>query len=392
MSGVQPPLLFIIAGEPSGDILGGRLMAALTRQTGGRLRFAGVGGPAMAAQGLQSLFPMADLTVMGLAEVLPRIPKLLARIRQTAAAARAAGARVVITIDAPDFSFRVAAKLKGLGIPLVHFVAPSVWAWRPGRAGKMAALFDHLLCLLPFEPPYFQRAGLAATFVGHPVLESGAGGGDGPAFRSRHGIAAAAPLLAILPGSRAGEVARLLGVFGETAGRLGKCHPGLAVVVPTVPGVAGRVRAGVGRWPVPALVIEGDADKFAAFAAADAAIAASGTVGLELAMAGTPHVIGYRVNGLTAWLARRLLRVAFVNLVNILLDRQAVPELLQEACTPGNLGDQASRLLAGGDAADEQRAALAEALAMLAGDGQAPSGRAASVVLELINQKTGESR
>ncbi|MDA0998848.1 MAG: lipid-A-disaccharide synthase, partial [Proteobacteria bacterium] len=211
----RPLLVYLIAGEPSGDALGAKLMTALRAETGGGVEFAGVGGAMMTAEGLTTLFPMSDLTVMGIAEVLPNILTILSRIRQTAADVAARRADVVVTIDAPDFCFRVAKRLKGKGIPLVHYVAPSVWAWRPGRARKIAALVDHVLCLLPFEPPYFQRVGLTATFVGHSILESGAGSGDGTGFRSRHGIPPSAPLLAVLPGSRGSEITRLLTAFGE---------------------------------------------------------------------------------------------------------------------------------------------------------------------------------
>ena len=184
-----PLHVFLIAGEPSGDVLGMRLMEGIQGLCGEReVRFSGVGGLLMSGKGLESLFPMDELTVMGLAEVLPRIPKILGRIRETADAVLASKPDVVVTIDAPDFCFRVAKRLRQSGVPVVHYVAPSVWAWRPGRANKVAKLVDHVMCLLPFEPPYFERAGVAATFVGHSILESGADRGDGKAFRERHGI------------------------------------------------------------------------------------------------------------------------------------------------------------------------------------------------------------
>ncbi|MCH7943952.1 MAG: lipid-A-disaccharide synthase, partial [Proteobacteria bacterium] len=221
----------MIAGEPSGDVLGGRLMAALktARKSSGDapLTFAGVGGERMIAQGLESLFDMRDLSVMGYLEVVPKIPGLLARIRETVDAVRSLRPDAVITIDSPDFNFRVARKLKGLGIPIIHYVAPQVWAHRPGRAAKVADFLDHILALLPFEPPLFEAHGLPCTYVGHAIVEEGADGGDGPAFRRRHGIAADAPLIAALPGSRPGEVSRHLPIFGAALGKLAGGGPGL---------------------------------------------------------------------------------------------------------------------------------------------------------------------
>ena len=287
----RSPLIFLVAGEPSGDNLGGRLMSALKEATAGRIRFAGVGGQAMIAEGLDSLFPMSDLSVMGLTEVLPHLPRLFRRLKQTVTAAERLRPAAVITIDSPDFSFRVAARLKGRGIRLIHYVAPTVWAWKPGRSRKIAAFLDHLLALLPFEPPLFRAAGLPCTFVGHAVVESGADRGDGPGFRRRHGIPADAPVICVLPGSRSSEISRLLPVFGETLAILKRSWPGLQVLVPTVPAVAEPVKTAAAGWNVPAVVISGTTEKYDAFAAANAALAASGTVSLELALAGLPAVI-----------------------------------------------------------------------------------------------------
>lgn len=378
------PLVFVIAGEPSGDALGARVMAALKAKTGGRARFAGIGGPRMAQEGLVSLFPMAELTVMGLTEVLPRLPNLIGRLNATVRAVRACRPDALLTIDSPDFTLRVARRLKGRGIPLIHYVAPTVWAWRPKRARRIARFLDHLMALLPFEPPYFEAHGLACTFVGHPVLESGADRGDGPAFRARHGIAPKAPLLCVLPGSRTSEVRRLLPVFGAAVGRLAQTHPALRVVVPTVAAVADAVAADVAAWPGQPLVVEGEGEKFDAFAAADAALAASGTVALELALARTPTIITYKVSPLTAWLARRLVTVRFVSLVNLVLDRAATPELLQEDCRSDRLADAVTALLDIGAARQVQRAALDEAMARLGRGERSPSARAAEVVLAVI--------
>lgn len=376
------PTVYIVAGEPSGDVLGGRLMRAIAGESPDPTFF-GVGGPEMAAAGLQSLFPMQDLTVMGLMEVLPRLPLLLRRISETAEDILAKKPNVVVTIDAPDFCFRVAKKIKGSGIPVVHYVAPSVWAWRPGRAKKVAQLVDHVMCLLPFEPPYFEREGTRATFVGHSILESGADKGNGGAFRERHGIAQGVPLLALLPGSRKGEVSRLLPVFMETLERLRERFSALHVVAPTVPGVAPMVRAALVDLPAfHVTVVEGDTEKYDAFAAADAALAASGTVSLELAMAGVPSVIAYRVQPLTAVVARKLIKVPYVSIVNILQDRAVMPEYLQENCTAGKLTKDVAGLLASPEERNAKANDIADALAKLRAGDMSPSAAAARVVLD----------
>ncbi|MBT6430432.1 MAG: lipid-A-disaccharide synthase, partial [Rhodospirillaceae bacterium] len=225
----------VVAGEASGDVLGARLITALGQRYEGDLQFSGVGGAQMAAAGLESLFPIADLSVMGLAEILPRLPLLLRRLSETAAHVRMARPSAVITIDAPGFSFRLAKRLAGAGIPLIHYVAPQVWAWRPGRARHLAGRIDHLLALLPFEPEFFQDYDLPCEFVGHPVIEGVAEApGDGADFRIQHGIAANVPVLALLPGSRVGEAGRLLPTFAAAADMLHKARPGLHVVIPTV--------------------------------------------------------------------------------------------------------------------------------------------------------------
>ncbi len=383
----EAPIIYLIAGEPSGDLLGARLMAALLEQTGGLVRFAGVGGEEMAAEGLRSPFPLADVAVMGLLEVLPRIPLVLRRVREIAAEVERLRPAAVVTIDSWGFTGRVARRLKASGsrIPRIHYVAPMVWAWRPGRARQLADRLDHLLCLLPNEPPYFEAVGLGATHVGHAVIESGADQGDGPAFRRRHGIDPAVPLLCLLPGSRRSEKARLLPIFDRTLARLAPRHPGLRTVIPTVDTVA--VEVARAALPLGALVVRGRAEKSDAFAAADVALAASGTVAVELALAGVPAVITYRVSPLTAWIGRRLLRIRHVSLVNLLLDRPAIPELLQERCRPDLLADAVSGLLADEAARAAQRAAGREALRRLGYGGPSPSAQAARVILDIIARR-----
>jgi lipid-A-disaccharide synthase len=383
----EAPLIFVIAGEPSGDALGAALIAALKQRTGGRIRFAGIGGERMAAEGVVSLVPLHELAIMGVAEVLPRAALILRRVRETVAEIVRLRPAAVVTIDSSGFTWRVAQRLRRRGetLPLIHYVAPMVWAWRAGRARRMARWYDHLMTLLPFEPPHFEAVGLSCSYVGHPVLESGADRGDGPGFRRRHGIPAGAPLLCMLPGSRRGEVARLLPVFVETAERLKAELPELAVVVPTVATVAEIVRAGWSGVPY-ARVVEGADEKYDAFAAADAALAASGTVALELAAAGLPMAVTYRVNRLTAWLVRRVVKVKYVNLVNLLLDRPLVPELLMEDCTPERLAAAMRRLLGDPAARDEQRRGFALALDRLGRGSFSPSLRAADEVLAVIER------
>ncbi len=378
-----PLHVYLIAGEPSGDILGMRLMTAIrASSTSENISFSGVGGPLMEGEGLTSLFPMSDLTVMGLTEVLQRIPKIFGRIRQTAADIRAKKPDVIVTIDAPDFCFRVAKRLSGMNIPIVHYVAPSVWAWRPGRANKVAKLVDHVMCLLPFEPPYFERAGVDVTFVGHSILESGAGDGDGDAFRRTHGIPETTPVLVVLPGSRKGEVSRLLSIFGETVKQAQATIEGLQVIIPTVGNVVDAVRTGTQEWSK-ALIVEGEAEKYDAFAAANAALAASGTVSLELAMARVPSIIGYRLSPLTAMVARRLIRVKYASIVNIILDREAMPEFIQEKCTADQVAPALINLLQPGQHRDQQSCDIAQALKALQSGDTPPSTAAAKVVIKV---------
>jgi lipid-A-disaccharide synthase len=375
------PLIFLVAGEPSGDQLGARLMAALKVETGGRVRFAGVGGERMAAEGLTSLFPIQELAVMGLIEVLPHAFNIYRRIRQTVAAAAAARPAALVTIDSPSFTLEVSQRLKGRGFPLIHYVAPSVWAWKSWRAKHIAGFLDHLLVLLPFEPPYFEKHGLKTTFVGHPAVEMARVSADPAAFRARHFIPAQAPLLTVLPGSRRGEVKRLAPVFGATLGLLAERHIGLRAVVPTVETVADQVEAAVRDWPVPTDVLHGPAEKYQAFAASDAALAASGTVAVELAVAGLPAVIGYRLNWLSGALARRLVKAKYVSLVNLVLDRPLQAELLLGDCTPRRLAAALEPLLDDPATRAAHIAGCREAVARLSAGDESPSRRAAQVIL-----------
>jgi lipid-A-disaccharide synthase len=380
------PLIYIIAGEPSGDLLGGRLMAALKERTGGAVRFAGIGGEAMAGEGLESRVPLDELAIMGVAEVLPRARAILRRVRQTVADIMRQMPDAVVTIDSSGFTWRVAHGLRrrGARVPLIHYVAPMVWAWRAGRAKRMARWYDHLMALLPFEPPYFTAVGLSCSYVGHPVVESGADRGDGGSFRRRHAIAQDGKLVVLLPGSRRGEVGRLLPIFKDAVALLAASDPGLAVVLPTTETVHAQVSAAVADWPVTVTVVRGHAEKYDAFAAGDVALAASGTVALELALARLPSVIAYRINGLTHAILSRVVKISHANLVNLVLKREAVPELLQHDCTPERLAAAATRLLNDGAARAAQIEACGEALRALGYGALSPGLRAADEVLAII--------
>lgn len=383
MSAQRRRTVMIVAGEYSGDRLGGEAMAALKARAPGRLRFVGVGGPAMEAEGLESLFPLDDIAVMGLGDVLPGIGRILARLRAAVALAQRESPDLLLTIDSLGFNGRLARRVRTErpDMPILHYAAPKLWAWLPGRARKLKGVYDELLCLFPFEPAFFADFGLPATFVGHPVVTRvPPDPAAGAAFRARYGIPADAPLLAVLPGSRTSEVTRLLPAFGETVRRLRTDRPGLWTVTPTVPSQATRIGAALQAWGGQTLTVTGEAEKFAAFHAADAALAASGTVSLELAAAGTPMVVAYRVGGLSAAVARRLIRVRYATLVNILLDRPVVPELLQHACTPTRLTEAVGGLLNDDAARQVQRAAFAEAMKMLGRGGPPPAERAADAI------------
>src|SRR5690606_16951501 len=351
---------FLIAGEPSGDNLGGALMAGL-KSLDPAARFMGIGGPAMAAQGLESRFPMEELSLMGLWEVLPKYRALKERIAQTARAVAEAQPDALITIDSPDFCLRVARQARALNPSLrtIHYVAPSVWAWRSGRARKMAQVIDHVLAILPFEPPLMQAAGMSCDFVGHPIVaDPVADKAEAAAFRAANGIAPDAPLVLCLPGSRQTEVSRLGPRFDEALMRLRDRVPEIRVVIPTVRGVSGLVHDMARRWPTAPVVVEGAGEKRAAFAAADLALAASGTVSLDLAANNVPMVIGYDVAPLSRFIIGLMLRTDTVTLVNLVSETRAVPEYLGRNCQPGPMSRALYRLIEDPEARAEQFAAM----------------------------------
>ncbi len=382
----KPLRVFIVAGEASGDNLAAGLMRAL-KESRPDISFTGIGGPRMAEEGLQSLFPMEELSVMGAFEVVPRLFNILKRIGQTAREVLAQKPDAFITVDAPDFCFRVIQKVKAenAAIPCIHYVAPSVWAWRPGRAKKVSQFLDHLLTLLPFEPPYFEAHGLRSTFVGHPIVERAQSHGDGLRFRHAHGLRDHQHLICLLPGSRMSELSRLLPRFSDTAAQLLHRDPDAVIAIPTLPHLKKYVCdffAGRGINPI---IIDSEAEKFDCFAASSAALAASGTVSLELALTDTPHVIAYRLSPLTAFLARRLVKTPYVDLVNILLRRKSVPELLQDDCVPETLVRALGKLIENTDMRAAQLTDFREALIRLGlGDPETPSQKAARAVLSVV--------
>ncbi len=382
------PLVFLVAGEPSGDALGQRLMAALRQQTKNRIRFAGVGGERMAAEGLVSLFPMKELSLMGLAEILPHVPRLLGRLHQTAETIRCAPPDIVVTIDSPGFCLRLASRVRGLGIPIFHYVAPQLWAWRPGRARKLANSVDHLMALLPFEPEFFARVGLKCSFVGHPIVESNVREGNAARFRKRHNLSIERPVIAVLPGSRSTEVTRLVPVFWRALRLLADRHRDLTVVIPAAEPVRDRIENAVNNCPVRAIIVTDAQDKADAYAASAAALTKSGTVTLELALAGVPMVVTYRINRLTAMIIRRLIKVEQVALINLIGAQPIVPELLQEHCTPGALADAIDVLLTDPDAAARQRAGFRDVLRRLGDAPPPPSTRAADLILAAIAERS----
>lgn len=376
-------LVYLVAGEASGDILGARLMAALRRRRP-ELQFAGVGGERMAEQGLASLFPMRELALMGLLEVLPNLRRLARRMDQAAADIAARRPAVLVTIDAPSFTLRLAERVRPVGVKVVHYVAPQVWAWRPGRVEKIRRRVDRILALLPFEPPFFEAAGIPVTFVGHPVLESGADAGDAARFRTVRGIAEGDRPVIVMPGSRRTEVRRLLGIFGEALRLAAAEVPRLRPVLPLAAPVEATVRAGTANWSIQPVLLREAGERQDAFAAAEAGLIKSGTSSLEMAVAGIPHVVGYRVNPMTAAIVRRLIQVPHASLVNLLAKREIVPERLQEQCSPDKLAAELVRLLREPQAAAAQRAGFTEVLAKLRPPQGLPSEAAADAVLEVM--------
>jgi len=386
---VRDPIrkIFLIATEESGDRLGAGLMKVLRQRLGDAVAFEGVGGRAMAREGLSSLFPIEELSIMGLAAVVRQLPKLLRLIRQTAEAVTDASVDMLVIIDSPDFTHRVARRVRGRdpSIPIVDYVSPTVWAWRPGRARAMRGYVDHVLALLPFEPEAYRRLnGPPCSYVGHPLIEQIDRLRPNAEEQARRN--GSPPILLLLPGSRRSEIAHHLGVFGAALDRLRSQGAAFEVMLPTMPHLEAAVLAGVANWPVVPTIVVGEAEKRAAFRIAHAALAKSGTVTLELALSGVPMVTAYRLGAAEAFVLRRAIKVNTVILANLVLGKEVIPEFLQENCTPEKLAQALSELLADSAMRRSQLEAFATLDAIMSSGNASPSVRAADIVLAMMRK------
>lgn len=382
--------IFLIATEESGDRLGASLMKVLRQRLGGAVRFEGVGGQAMAREGLTSLFPIEQLSIMGLAAVVGQLPMILRRITETAAAVTHASPDVLVIIDSPDFTHRVARRVRASdpAIPIVNYVSPSVWAWRPGRARAMCGYVDHVLALLPFEPEqYVKLRGPPCSYVGHPLTEQI--GTLRPTADEQKRREDSPPVLLVLPGSRRSEVRHHMAVFGATLGLLRDEGVAFELILPTMPYLLEAVRQGVESWPVQPSVVVGEPEKREAFRIARAALAKSGTVTLELALAGVPMITAYRTGAIEAWIMLRMIKVPSVILANLVVGDNVVPEFLQADCTPQNLSRALHDILVDSPLRRRQVEAFARIDAIMATGDQPPSVRAADIVLATMRKARG---
>jgi lipid-A-disaccharide synthase len=379
--------IFLIATEESGDRLGAGLMKVLRQRLGGAVKFEGVGGQSMAREGLASLFPIEQLSIMGLAAVAKQLPAILRHIRETATAVTAASPDILVIIDSPDFTHRVARRVRARdpSIPIVDYVSPSVWAWRPGRARAMRAYVDHVLALLPFEPEEYRRLrGPPCSYVGHPLTEQI--GVLRPGVEEQKRRDAQPPVLLVLPGSRGSEIKHHMAVFGETLGQLAAEGVPFEPVLPTMPHLLDAVRSGVKRWPVQPRVVVGEQEKRAALRIARAALAKSGTVTLELALAGVPMVTAYRVGSVEALVLQRAINVKSVILANLVAGENVVPEFLQRDCTPKKLSQALREVLSESPLRQRQLDAFARIEKTMSTGNQPPSVRAADIVLKTMRK------
>lgn len=385
--GAGRPLVYFIVGEPSGDQIGGHLIRALKRQTGDEVDFGGIGGPAMAEAGLESLFSIDLFSVMGL-DYLPRLRTILARMKQLERDIARRRPDCVVTIDAQALSGHMGRRLARRGETLVHYVAPTVWAWRPGRAKVIAGRLTHLLSIFPFEAPWFEPHGLPVTFVGHPAAEPDLPDpADVAGFRNRHAGDGAGPLLCMLPGSRRKEVRRLLPVYRATIQRLKSVGLAPVCLMPTVASIRDLASALTADWPAPLVALPADATRYLAFAAADAALAASGTVTVELAFAGTPAVVTYKLPRLEGRLARFLVNSPYASAVNFAAGEEIMPECILERCRPEILADALAPLLRDPALRRAQAARIRAVARTLSVPGRKPSAIAAETVLRIIRER-----
>jgi lipid-A-disaccharide synthase len=383
---------FLIATEESGDRLGAHLMKVLRQRLGDAVRFEGIGGQAMAREGLVSLFPIEELSIVGFSAVVKQLPKVLRLIRETAAAVIRAQPDILVIIDSPDFTHRVARRVRARdpSIPIIDYVSPSVWAWRPGRARAMRAYVDHVLALLPFEPEEYRRLhGPPCSYVGHPLTEQLSSLRPGAEEQKRRD--AAPPVLLVLPGSRRSEIRHHMAVFGETLDRLQAEGVAFELILPTMPHLLEAVREGVKRWKVEPRVVVGEQEKRAAFRIASAALAKSGTVTLELALAGVPMVTAYRAGAVEAWIVMRAINVKSVILANLVLGENVVPELLQQDCTAENLARSLREILTDSPSRRRQVGAFGKLDDIMSTGNQLPSVRAAEIVLATLRKSRGSN-
>jgi lipid-A-disaccharide synthase len=389
----RPLKVMLVAAEASGDALGAGLAKALKSRLGPDVVFVGVGGRKMAEQGVASPFDIAELSILGWIEGLRAYGKVKARVAETAALAAREKPDAVVLIDSWGFTIRVAKAIRAAqpNVPLIKYVGPQVWASRPGRAKTLAGAVDHLLALYGFDAPWFEREGLPTTVVGSSALHVDMSHADGPAFRARRGIGPEASLLLVLPGSRPSEINRMTPVFEATIARLKSADPGLEVAVVAAGTVAQDVAARVAAWPFRVHLVD-EAEKYDGMRAANAALATSGTVSTELALAGAPMVIAYRIDGLSYLLMKRLVTAKHITLFNIAADRRIAPELIQDEATPDALAKAVGRLLADPVAASEQAAQQTAALDLMGRGGPDPSDLAADAVLRVIAAKAQVAR
>jgi lipid-A-disaccharide synthase len=384
--------IFLIATEESGDRLGSSLMKVLRQRLGGAVRFEGVGGQSMAREGLASLFPIEELSIMGLAAVVKQLPKILRLIRETATAVTEASPDILVIIDSPDFTHRVARRVRARdpSIPIIDYVSPSVWAWRPGRARAMVRYVDHVLGLLPFEPEAYRRLrGPPCSYVGHPLIEQIGQLRPGADEQVRRD--AQPPVLLVLPGSRRSEINHHVAVFGETLGLLQAQDVAFELILPTMPHLQDAVAQAVKSWPVQPRIVVGDKEKRAAFRVAHAAFVKSGTATLELAIAGVPMVAAYKVGAVEAAIMRRAIRTSSVILANLVIGENVVPEFIQEDCTPQRLLPALREILADSPLRRRQLEAFARLDAIMSTGNQPPSVRAADIVLATLRKARGSN-
>ena len=380
--------VFLIAGEASGDALGSSLMRGLADKGFDANNFLGIGGPLMEAEGLKSLLPMDDLCVMGLWEVIWQLPRLLKLINGVVEEIEKAQPDIVVSIDLPDFNFQVAQRLKKRAIfkgKIVHYVAPSVWAWRPGRAQKVSEYLDGLMCLFPFEPAYFEPHGLRASYVGHPVVEVDRASIDRSGFRARREISDDSVCVGLFFGSREEELKSLSRSFLDTIEVLQEQYGNIELIVPTLPGLEYNVMDLLQDVAVPYFIVKDTHKKWDAMAACDVALAASGTVGLELSYLGVPHIIGYKAHPLTVLIVKLMAKVQYVHLANILLDEEVVPEYLQGRCNVNNLTRGMMRLIGYPEEREKQRQSFVRLQDKLNLEtGNKPSQDAAAFIMDMF--------